>query len=143
MFYCLSTVPTSPPLNVSGSAINSTAIIIGWELPAMDGQNGNITSYSLILTEVATNTSTTHNQSGVHIELVIAYLHPYYEYECQIAAETAIGRGPYGDTVITRTLPDGQCCSMINNNNYALAFVGLIVTSKHLNQHPIGSYTRS
>lgn len=49
-----------------------------------------------------------YSQRGVRIELVIASLHPYYEYECQIAAETAVGRGPYGDVVITRTLPDGK-----------------------------------
>ena len=105
--HCLS-VPTSAPLNVSGSAINSTAIVINWELPGLDGRNGNITGYSLILRELATNTTTTHSQSGAHIELVIASLHPYYEYECQIAAETAVGRGPYGDTIITRTMPDGE-----------------------------------
>ena len=101
-------VPTGAPLNVSGSAINSTAIIVNWELPALDGRNGIITGYSLIIREVPTNTVTTSSQRGVHIELVVASLHPYYEYECQIAAETAVGRGPYGDTVITRTLPDGK-----------------------------------
>lgn len=93
---------------MSGSAINSTAIIISWELPALDGRNGNITGYSLLIRVLATNTTTTYNQSGVHIELVVSSLHPYYEYEYQIAAETAVGRGPYGGTVITRTLPDGN-----------------------------------
>lgn len=101
-------VPSSAPLNVSGSAINSTAVVINWELPALDGRNGNITGYSLIIREVATNTTTTRSPSRVHIELVIASLHPYYEYECQVAAETAVGRGPYGDTIVTSTLPDGE-----------------------------------
>lgn len=105
---CVHIVPTSAPLNVSGRAINSTTIIVNWELPALDGRNGNITGYSLIIRELATNTTTTLSQSGVHIEAVIASLHPYYEYDCQIAAETAVGRGPYGDTVTTMTLPDGM-----------------------------------
>ena len=93
---------------MTGRAINSTAIIISWELPALDGRNGNITGYSLIIRELATNTTTTLSQSGAHIEAVITSLHPYYESEYQIAAETAVGRGPYGDAVTTMTLPDGM-----------------------------------
>ena len=105
----LYTAPTAAPSNVSASAINSTAIIVIWELPPLDGRNGNITGYSLVITEVATNTTTTHSQSGLHVELVITSLHPYYEYECHIAAETAVGSGPHGDAIITQTLPDGMC----------------------------------
>ena len=105
---CVHVVPTGAPLNTSASPINSSAIIISWELPSPEERNGNITEYSVILREVATNTTTSYSQSGAHIELLIVSLHPYYEYECQIAAETAVGRGPYGDPVVTRTLPDGK-----------------------------------
>lgn len=102
------TVPSSAPLNVSGRAINSTTVIISWELPAQEGRNGNITGYFLLIREVATNITSTHSSTGARIELVVASLHPYYEYECQIAAETAVGRGPFGDTIVIRTLPDGK-----------------------------------
>lgn len=101
------TVPSGAPLNVSASAINSTALIINWELPAPSERNGDITGYSLLLREVPTNSTTSLSQSGAHIELVVSSLQPYYEYECQIAAETAVGRGPYGDVITTRTLSDG------------------------------------
>ncbi len=101
-------VPTSPPLTPIGRAVNSTAIIINWEHPSPDGRNGIITGYSLIVTELPTNTTTTYSQGGGHIELVIASLHPFYDYECRIAAETAVGRGPYGDEFVTRTSPDGK-----------------------------------
>ncbi len=100
-------VPTSAPLNVSGSAINSTSIIVTWELPALSGRNGIITGYSLILRDVTTNTTTLHSQLGIHLELVISSLHPYNEYEYRLAAETAVGRGPFGESITTRTLPDG------------------------------------
>jgi len=99
--------PASAPLNVSASAINSTAILIIWDLPSFEGRNGNITGYSLIVTELATNTTRAISQNG-HIELVLGFLHPYYQYECQIAAETVVGRGPYGDAIVVRTLPDGM-----------------------------------
>ena len=101
-------VPTSPPLNTTGSAFNSTAIIFTWEHPPLEGRNGMLTGYSLTVTELVTNTTTTFRQSGDRIELVVAGLHPYYEYQCAIAAETSVGRGPYGAPFITRTLADGM-----------------------------------
>lgn len=39
---------------------------------------------------------------------MIVSLHPYYEYVVQIAAETGVGRGPYGGAVTTQTLEDGK-----------------------------------
>lgn len=100
-------VPSGAPLNQIGSAVNSTAIIFTWDHPATERRNGMITRYSLILTELATNSSSQYSQSGAHIEAVIGHLHPYYDYECKIAAETIIGRGPYGQPFVTRTLQDG------------------------------------
>ena len=79
-----------------------------WDHPPPAGRNGNITGYSLVVTELVTNTTTTYTQSGAHIELVVSFLHPFYEYECVIAAETAVGRGPYGTPFVTRTDPDGK-----------------------------------
>ena len=89
-------------------AINSTAIIFTWDHPPPAGRNGNITGYSLVVRELLTNTTTSYRQSGMRIELVVASLHPYYEYECVIAAETRVGRGPYGVPFVTRTDPDGE-----------------------------------
>ncbi len=108
MLLILFSVPGGPPLNQLGSAVNSTAIIFTWDPPAVEARNGAITGYSLILVELATNSSSQYNQSGAHIEAVIGHLHPYYDYECRIAAETFIGRGPYGQPFITKTLQDGQ-----------------------------------
>ena len=103
-----STAPTGVPLNQLGLAVNSTAIIFTWNHPAVDSRNGIITGYSLLLVELTTNSTTLHSQTGAHIEVVIGNLHPYYDYECQIAAETSVGRGPYGLPFITRTLQDGE-----------------------------------
>ena len=102
------TAPTGSPLNQHGSAINSTAIIFTWDHPAVDARNGLITGYSLILLEQATNLSTSYSQTGGRIELIVSNLHPYYDYECRIAAETRMGRGPYGPTFITTTLQAGK-----------------------------------
>ena len=104
--------PAGAPLNASASAINSTAILITWDLPSFESRNGNITGYTLTVTELETNTTRVVSQNGRHIELVLGSLHPYYRYECQIAAETAAGRGPYGDAIVTRTLSDGMSNSL-------------------------------
>jgi len=108
IYYNNFTAPTGSPLNERGSVINSTAIIFTWDHPAADTRNGLITGYSLILLEQTTNTSTLYSQTGGRIELVINNLHPYYDYECRIAAETSVGRGPYGPPFTTRTLQDGN-----------------------------------
>jgi len=90
--YCFITYFTAPsgsPLNQRGSAINSTAIIFTWDHPAVDARNGLITGYSVMLLEQATNSSTQYSQIGGRIELVVGNLHPHYNYECRIAAETS------------------------------------------------------
>ena len=112
---CSSTAPTSPPLNTTGRAVNSTAILFTWEHPLVSGRNGNITGYSLLLTELETNITTSYRQTGARIELVVGSLHPFYQYQCVIAAETRVGRGPYADSFITRTLADG----MYNYTHYS------------------------
>ena len=99
-------VPTGAPQNVSASPINSTAIIITWQLPLFEDRNGNITGYSIIVTDTISNTSTTHYRNEIFA--VIVSLHPYYEYVVQIAAETGVGRGPYGGAVTTQTMEDGK-----------------------------------
>ena len=88
--------------------MNSTSIIVTWDHPAPDGRNGIITGYSLILVEVVTNVTTMYRQIGAHLELVIGSLHPFYDYECVIAAETMVGRGPYGRPFIITTSPNGK-----------------------------------
>lgn len=106
-------MPVGGPTNASASAINSTAIFITWQLPLFEDRNGNITGYSIIVTETISNTSTTHYRNEIFA--VIAFLHPYYEYVVQIAAETRVGRGPYGDTVTTQTLEDGKLGVNLSN----------------------------
>lgn len=43
----LSDVPSEPPLNVTVEAANSKSIIVRWEPPPKEGQNGVITGYKL------------------------------------------------------------------------------------------------
>ena len=105
---CLYTVPTAPPQNVDGEVLNSTAIFMTWQVPPLEGQNGIIQLYFIHLLEVPTNLSFIYQQEGQHTELVIVSLHPDYDYECSVAAETVVGRGPFSDPFIITTHEDGK-----------------------------------
>ena len=78
-------------------SVNATSLLLEWLPPSLDQQNGIIVQYAITLTDVLTNTSKlimTNNSS----EYVITKLHPFYEYEIQVAA-TTIKTGPLSDLV--------------------------------------------
>ena len=62
----------------------------------------------MLLTEVPTNTETVYQRDGSRSEILIADLHPFYEYSCSVAAETAVGLGPFGFPVTVTTQQDGE-----------------------------------
>ena len=101
-------VPSAPPQNVTGEAINSTAIIISWNPPAITEQNGIIILYTINLLEVPTQRALAYLREGQLTMLVIDSLHPYYDYECSVGALTAVGSSPLSETVTTRTLQDSK-----------------------------------
>ena len=103
------TAPSSPPLNSSGEVLSPSTLFISWQPPALEEQNGIITSYSVLLTEVPTNTTTTYQRDSSHTEILITDLHPHYEYSCSVAAWTSAGLGPYGTPFTVTTHHDGEC----------------------------------
>ena len=102
------TVPTAPPQNTAGEILSSTTISITWQAPPLEEQNGIIQQYIIHLLEIPTNSDFTYQQEGQHRELVILSLHPDYDYECSVAAETIVGRGPFSDPFIITTHEDGK-----------------------------------
>ena len=102
------TVPTAPPQNTDGEVLSSTAISITWQVPQLEEQNGIIQRYFIRLLEVPTNINFTYQQKGQHTELVIDSLHPDYDYECSVAAETVVGRGPFSEPFTITTHEDGK-----------------------------------
>ena len=101
-------VPSSPPLNSSGEVLGPSAISISWQPPSPEGQNGIITSYTVFITEVPTNATTTYQRDGSRSEILITGLHPFYEYSCSVAAETSVGLGPFGTPFTITTHQDGE-----------------------------------
>ena len=87
-------------------SLNSKSILLSWEAPRMDLQNGIIRAYNVSILELETHQEQSFTLSGLDTFQVVNSLHPFYNYNCSVAAFT-IARGPIGFTTI-RTPPEGN-----------------------------------
>ena len=86
-------------------AVSSSSIRMTWIPPPEEEQNGVIRAYHIYVTEIPTEIVQEIIAHGdAHIQIV-NHLHPYYTYECVIAAFT-VGLGPTASTQ-TMTHPAG------------------------------------
>ena len=88
----LCAVPTEVPQNVVAVAVNATHVIISWDPPPPEHQNGLIGLYHISITEADTNTQLVH--TSVQLSTLVGPIHPYYTYKFSVAAET-VEIGPY------------------------------------------------
>ena len=86
--------------------MGSTEISLFWNPPPADAQNGIITRYMISITEVETGRSFSLFSPTTSVN--VTSLHPYYTYNCTIAAETTVGDGPYTRSITIVTLQDGR-----------------------------------
>ena len=107
MLFC-ATAPTSYPLGLTGDVVNSTAVLLHWQHPETQGRNGIITYYDVMLTELFTGRVLEYTRVGSHVDILITSLHPYFEYECIVAARTSVGRGPFSPVIRVQTDEDGR-----------------------------------
>ena len=99
-------MPSSPPQTPHGNALSSTGITLFWDPPPTDEQNGIITRYVISITEVETDRSFSLFSATTSVN--VTSLHPYYTYNCTIAAVTIVGEGPYTRTITIVTFQDGM-----------------------------------
>ena len=104
IFFIL-TVPNGPPLTVSARALSSQSVIITWEPPSPEEQNGHIVEYVINITGLDTGERYQHLSASNN--LTIGLLSPFSTYTCVIAASTSVGIGPFSTVVIVQTLEDG------------------------------------
>lgn len=100
--------PSSPPTNATGEVLSPTVIFISWSPPVSEGQNGIIVSYHVKLLEMSSGMNYMYHRSSSHTEILITGLHPYYDYNCSVSAETSAGQGPYSVPFTIRTHEDGE-----------------------------------
>ena len=86
-------VPTDAPQAVDAVAVSSTSIRITWSPPPFEEQNGVIRFYYINVTELQTGHTQQFTAYGDETLQIVNLLHPFYIYECSVAAFT-VGVGP-------------------------------------------------
>ena len=101
LFQLPTSAPSAGPKNLSPSFTNSSSVSLSWDSPDPDKVNGIIIHYIIKVFNVETLISTEHTSQVTSITL--NNLHPYYNYNCSIAAVTiALGVA----TNIAFTMPE-------------------------------------
>ena len=111
------TVPGGFSKNFTADVRSSRQILLMWQPPPREVQNGRIRLYTISVFEVQTNTnySYIHSQPSEDSALLVESLHPYYEYMCSVSAVT-IGPGPYTSPLTVRTFEDGEYLPFLVDN---------------------------
>ena len=99
--------PTAPPQNVSYGGRTNVSITLTWNPPPFNHQNGQIQSYSIIVTYPLSGLQKLLSTNSSYTNFTIGGLQPYSNYFFSIAAET-ISLGPYSDTVNISTVEGGE-----------------------------------
>ena len=101
----LSSAPGGPPQLVRARSLSPTSLIISWEPPLQEVRNGIIQRYTVKITELETEQNTTFYTEATTLN--VTSLHPYYTYNCTVAAET-IGIGPFSPPVVFQLPESGM-----------------------------------
>ena len=115
-------VPTEAPRNVSVTINSSRSIMLTWERPSPDEENGLLVQYHVIVMETQIHytddgaeitgmqrfLNRTYNVSEGRAQLIDMMIHPDYNYTVRIAAATEPGIGPFSDAITARTLMDSK-----------------------------------
>lgn len=97
--------PTAAPTEVRVLTYNSTSISLSWEKPPFSDRNGEIVQYHIQVVEQETDTYLQY--STQYQQYILVSLHPYYNYNISIAAET-IEVGPFSTVIHLQTLESGN-----------------------------------
>ena len=97
-------VPTGSPQEVTASGVTSTTLTLTWSPPQFEDTNGIVRYYRVHIIEAETGRvfELTSNITSIYIY----ELHPYYTYECRIAAFT-IDLGPYSNVFTVQLAEEG------------------------------------
>ena len=97
--------PRSPPRGLSAYAYGPTVIGLTWSPPPTMDINGVIDYYVVEVNEIHTGRSWTFQATDPHMN--ISSLHPYYIYECKVAAFTFV-QGPFTNPLQIVSGEDGK-----------------------------------
>ena len=102
--FCLSLAPSGPPQLVSAQDVSPTYVILAWDPPLLEVRNGIIQNYIIRIIELETGRAL--NLSTTTTSINVTSLHPYYNYNCTVAAVTS-GTGPFSPHLVIQLPEDG------------------------------------
>ena len=103
----LCAVPTAFPQAIQTMIVNSSAVLVTWQPPPPEHQNGIITAY-VVSVSLAGKDTTPQYYTSSSLSLTLVELLPFSTYIIAVAAETDIGRGPFSSSFTVYTPEDGK-----------------------------------
>ena len=97
-----SDVPDGAPESVIAETVNTTAILLKWELPALDKRNGPIIGFKITVKESDKQMWHLDVDNEPRVRLMSGFL-PAQKYSFRVVAKTVNGSGPASDWVIAET----------------------------------------
>ena len=105
-------VPSAPPSEVRGEALDSRSIEISWDPPPSAAQNGQISGYKLLYSDHTDNLgpeeATVVTVSTDMRSHIIRDLEKWTPYKIWLSAFTQVGDGPRSDVIVVKTDEDGM-----------------------------------
>ncbi|XP_048582741.1 uncharacterized protein LOC5513116 isoform X3 [Nematostella vectensis] len=99
-------VPTGFPLNVQGSPMNSTALLVTWQEPPQEDQNGIITGYQVQFHPQGGGSAGMSTMLVPSSPAELVHLQKFTLYDVNVAAVNSKGVGPPSPIVTMRTGED-------------------------------------
>ncbi|XP_061743515.1 neogenin 1a isoform X2 [Nerophis ophidion] len=93
----LSDVPSAPPQNFTLEVQNSKSIMLRWQPPPSNSQNGEITGYKIRYRKGSRRSETAETTGGTQLSKLIDGLERGTEYSFRVSAITVNGTGPATD----------------------------------------------
>ena len=115
-------MPSAAPDNIIATSLSSTSIRVSWDEVPEVHQNGNITGYTVEITNLKLRNSTLF--STFQRTLTILHLQPHTQYSINVNASTGRGAGPFGTANITVTLED--CKNLLGSSKTCIICYVLI-----------------
>ncbi|KAL8203159.1 UNVERIFIED_CONTAM: hypothetical protein K2H54_043504 [Gekko kuhli] len=101
--------PSAPPQDISCNSPSSTSILVSWQPPPVEKQNGIITSYSIKYIGIDGEDDKPHDILGIApdtTQYLLEQLEKWTEYRISVTAHTDVGPGPESESVLIRTDED-------------------------------------
>uniref|UniRef100_A0A8D0GEC5 Receptor-type tyrosine-protein phosphatase S n=1 Tax=Sphenodon punctatus TaxID=8508 RepID=A0A8D0GEC5_SPHPU len=101
--------PSAPPQDISCTSPSSTSILVSWQPPPVEKQNGIITAYSIKYIGIDGEDNKPHEILGIAsdtTQYLLEQLEKWTEYRISVTAHTDVGPGPESLSVLIRTDED-------------------------------------